>query len=406
MNRVAITGVGAISCLGNSRAEITDSLYNGRSGIVSCPERKEYGFRSSLTGRIKELDPSDLPARKARKTMTEHTVQAYVAVKQAIAEAGLAESDLQNDMTGLVFGCDSSAVDCFEQASIVKDKKNTGALGSGYIFKSMTSNITMNLNVMLQCKGACWTISSACSSGGHAIGQASDLIRTGRQDIVICGGAQELNWQSICGFDSLDAFSTSEDSPETASRPFSKDRNGLVPSGGAAVVILENFDNAVKRGANIIGEVIGYGFSSDGMNISVPDSDGLFRAMKMAVRTANIDIADVDYICAHATSTPLGDNSEAKAIADLFGDNSVKVSSLKAMCGHELWMAGASQVVYSAYMAAGGFTSANINFSGPDEESARLNILTDRDNVPPGMVVCNSAGFGGTNSSLIIKYAV
>ena len=403
--KVVITGVGAISCLGNTREEISDSLYNGRSGIVSCPERAEYGFRSCLTGMIQNFDPSKVLGRKARKAMTEYTVQAYAAVLQAVSESGLDLEDLQNDMTGLVFGCDSSALDCYKQASIVKEKKDTGALGSGYIFKSMTSNITMNLNVLLQSKGACWSISSACSSGGHAVGQAADLIRLGRQDVVICGGAQELNWQSICGFDSLDAFSLNVN-PSCASRPFSNDRDGLVPSGGAAAIVLESYENAVKRGARIIGEVAGYGFSSDGANISVPDSDGLSRSMKMALKESKLEPGEIDYVCAHATSTPLGDSSEARAIAGVFGDKTVRVSSLKSMCGHELWMAGASQIVYTACMADKGFTSANINFNGPDEDSFRLNILTERDNEPPRVVMCNSAGFGGTNSSLIIKYAI
>ncbi|MBN2064757.1 MAG: beta-ketoacyl-[acyl-carrier-protein] synthase family protein [Sedimentisphaerales bacterium] len=405
-HRVVITGIGAISCLGCDLDTIADSLYHGRSGIVCDTERKALGFRSGLTGAIKGFEPNKYACRKTRKTMTLYTIQSYAAVLQALALSGLAPESLQNEMTGLLFGSDSSALDCYEQASLTANRKDTGILGSGYIFKAMTSNITMNLNVLLKTKGACWTISSACSSSGHAIGQGADLIRSGRQEIVICGGAQEINWQSVCGFDSLNAFSVREDKPELASRPFSHDRDGLVPSGGAAAVILESFDSAYRRGAVILGEISGYGFSSDGGNISVPDSDGLFRSMTMALKNAGMSPEQIDYICAHATSTPLGDAEEAKAINRVFTTDSPRVSSLKGMCGHELWMAGAGQVVYTTIMAMKGFTAPNINFTGPDKHSEKLNILTETDNYPPVGVICNSAGFGGTNSSLVINYAI
>lgn len=406
MSRVAITGVGAISCLGNDRESIAKSLYEGRSGIVSDPERAKLGFRSCLTGEIKDFDPRRYASRKMCKTMTLFSVQSYAAAMQAIEQSGLESEALQNDRTGVIFGCDSSSLAAYEQATLTEDNRSTGVLGSGFVFQAMTSNITMNLNVILKTKGACWTISSACSSSGHAVGQAADLIRSGRQDRIICGGAQEINWQFICSFDSLDALSVGGGRPEEASRPFSFDRDGLVPSGGAAAIMLENYDIAQKRGAKILGEVCGYGFSSDGGNISVPDTDGIRRAMAMAIQSSDIEASEIDYVCAHATSTPVGDGVEAVAIDSLFGDRKPGVSSLKGMCGHELWMAGAGQIVYTTIMAEKGFVAPNINFSGPDEYSCKLDIVTETRNAGPGMALCNSAGFGGTNSSLVVRYEV
>jgi 3-oxoacyl-[acyl-carrier-protein] synthase-1 len=280
MFRVAITGIGAISSLGCDLVGIAESLYHGRSGIVCDPKRKELGFRSSLTSAIHGFDPARYVNRKMRKTMTLFTIQSYAAALQAIDQTGLDPEDLKNEKTGLVIGCDSSCLASYEQAAITKDSKNAGGLDSGHIFRSMTSNVTMNLNVLFGTKGACWTISSACSSGGHAVGQAAELIRNGKQELVICGGAQEINWHSMCGFDSLDAFSVHEHKPQEASRPFSYDRDGLVPGGGAAVIILENYDIARRRNATILGEICGYGFSSDGYNVSIPDKDGMRRAKR------------------------------------------------------------------------------------------------------------------------------
>lgn len=392
--------------MGCDRERIAESLYHGRSGIVCDPKRKELGFRSSLTGEIKDFEPGRHVTRKQRKSMTLFAIQSYAAALQAIEHAGLEPEDLQNEKNGLIFGCDSSCLTAYEQATMTKESKSTGVLGSGYVFRSMTSNVTMNLNILLKTRGACWTISSACSSSGHAVGQAADLIRAGKQERILCGGAQEINWHFICSFDSLNALSVRDEKPEEASRPFSHDRDGLVPGGGAAAIILENYDVARQRDAKILGEICGYGFSSDGCNISVPDVDGMRRAMTMALESANTEAETVDYVCAHATSTPIGDGVEAMAIDSVFGGHKPSVSSLKSICGHELWMAGAAQVVYTTIMANKGFTAPNINFTGPDEYSRKLNIITETINVPPRMALCNSAGFGGTNSSLIVSYEV
>ncbi len=404
MNRVAITGVGIVSCLGTSQGAVATGLYRGESAVGIDPERVALGFRSPLTTRIDGFDATRHLNRKARKTMTDFAVQAHAAVMEAVGAARLDPKDLQNNRTGLVFGCDSNCRAAIEQVDLVRQHHTTSVIGSGHVFCSMTSNITMNLNALLKTQGACWTLSAACSSGGHALGQAADLIRLGRQDRVVCGGAQELNWHSMCSFDALDAFSTRVDAPRKACRPFDANRDGLVPGGGAAAVVLERYDLAQKRGGPILGEILGYGFSSDGANVSVPSEGGLFQAMTAAIHEAELSLDAVDYVCAHATGTPVGDGVEALGIHRLFGEaHRPMVASLKGMVGHELWMAGASQVVYCVLMAQKGFTVPSVNFEQPDPYSEKLRILTERVEQPPRVVLCNSAGFGGTNASLVLR---
>ncbi len=404
MNRVAITGVGIVSCLGTDKETVAQRLYRGESAVEIDPERVALGFRSPLTTRVADFDPARYLNRKARKTMTDYAVHAYAATIDAIRDADLDPEDLQNDRTGLIFGCDSSCLAAIEQVDLVRQYNTTSVIGSGHVFCSMTSNATMNLNALLKTQGACWTLSAACSSGGHAVGQAADLIRLGRQDRVICGGAQELNWQSMCSFDALDAFSTQVSTPHEACRPFDAGRDGLVPGGGAAALVLERYDLAQERQVAVLGEVLGYGFSSDGVNVSAPSEAGLLRAMASAVQEAGLPIEEVDYVCAHATGTPVGDGVEALGIYNLFGDtHHPAVASLKGMVGHELWMAGAAQVVYCILMAQHGFMAKSTNFEQPDEYSQKLRILTDRLDQPPRVVLCNSAGFGGTNACLAVR---
>jgi 3-oxoacyl-[acyl-carrier-protein] synthase-1 len=403
MHRVAITGIGIISCLGNDPETVGETLRQGRSGIVTDKSRIKLGFRSPLTGMINGFDPEKYLSKKHRKTMPDFAVHAFAAVINALKMSGLDQDDIQNQDTGLIFGCDSSCIAAIEQVDLLREHKETKSIGSGLIFRSMTSTVTMNLNTILKTKGACWTISSACSSGGHAIGQAAGLIALGQQDIVICGGAQEINWESMCSFDGLGAFSVRIDNPAAASRPFDINRDGLVPSGGAAALVLERYDLAKKRGVKILGEIIGYAFSSDGCSLSVPSQDGLERAMTKALKTAGIKPSNIDYICAHATSTPAGDAAEADNIYNVFGEDSPWVSSTKSMTGHELWMSGASQVVYSVIMARQGFIAPNINFERPDKSSEKLKIVEKTIDFPPRKVLCNSAGFGGTNACIIIS---
>ncbi|MBN2644645.1 MAG: beta-ketoacyl-[acyl-carrier-protein] synthase family protein [Desulfuromonadaceae bacterium] len=402
--RVAITGVGVVSCLGCGCEAVSAALRAGRSGIVVDEERLELGFRSPLTGTIRGFDPKDWLGRKERKTMTDFSVQAYAATREALTLAGVADEDLRNPDTGLIFGCDSSCLAGIEQVELLRQSRETKAIGSGHIFRSMTSNITMNLNTLLGTQGACWSLSSACSSGGHAVGQAADLIASGRQQRVICGGAQEINWQSMCSFDGLGAFSTARDEPQKACRPFSADRDGLVPSGGAAALVLEEYELARRRGARIFGEVLSYAFSSDGEHLSVPSRGGLQRAMNGVLQRAGLQPGQIDYICAHATATPAGDGAEADNIHAVFGDAKPWVSSTKSMTGHELWMSGAAQVVYSTLMARDGFIAPNLNFTTPDDHSRGLRIVTQTVDESPRRVLCNSAGFGGTNACLVLGF--
>lgn len=404
-HRVAITGLGIVSSLGTTVDAVADALYAGKSGIAVDPERAGRGFLSPLAGLVRDFTPRYPLSRKQRKTMPEFAEWAAEAAFQALAQSGLDPDDLRNPETGVIFGCDSSAMAAIEQTAELERTGTTTALGSGQVFRSMTSCVSMNLNVLLRTQGACWTVSGACASGGHALGQAADLIRTGRQDRVVCGGAQEINWQSMCSFDGLGAFSVRVSDPESASRPFDAARDGLVPGGGAAAVILERYGLAQKRGARILGEVLGYGFSSDGENISIPSATGLGRAMRMAMREAGCAAADISYVCAHATSTPAGDGREAENLLDVFGGRRVPVSSIKSMTGHELWMSGASQAVYACIMAERGFTAMNRNFEQGDEITSRLNVITRTLEEPPKTALCNAAGFGGTNSCLILAFS-
>jgi len=403
MYRVAITGIGIISCLGITVEDVGTALRSGKSGIAIDEERVRRGFRSPLTGVIKGFTPHATLSRKQLKTMPDFAVQAYTAALDALSMSGLDPRDIQNGETGLIFGCDSSCIAAIEQTKMLNNVGETKLLGSGLVFRSMTSTVTMNLNTLLKTKGACWSISSACSSGGHAVGQAADLIALGRQERVICGGAQEINWESMCSFDGISAFSTRTDRPEAACRPFDANRDGLVPSGGAAALVLERHDLAEKRGAGILGEILSYGFSSDGGNISVPSQEGITAALQQALKRAAIQPSDVEYICAHATSTPLGDAVEAASISSVFGERTPYVSSIKSMTGHELWMSGASQVVYTVIMAQQGFIAPNANFETPDRFSEKLNIVREAVHIAPGVALCTSAGFGGTNSCLILK---
>ena len=401
--RVVITGMGIYSCLGKNLEEVRDSLYNGKSGIIFDPIRKEMGFRSALTAGIEVPDLKKELNRNQRVFMPEQAKYAYVATSEALVNAKLDQDYLDSHEVGLFYGNDSSADAVVKGVDTMRDKKDTTLIGSGAIFQSMNSTVTMNLACLFKLKGMNMTVSAACASGSHAIGLGALLIRNGLQDIVICGGAQEVNPFSIGSFDGISAFSVRENDPTKASRPFDRDRDGLVPGGGAATVIIEDYESAVKRGAPILAEVLGYGFSSNGDHISVPNVDGPSRSLLMAIREAGIDINSIGYVNAHATSTPVGDQNEARAIDAVFGDHKPEVTSTKSQTGHEMWMAGASEIIYSTLMMKNDFIAANINFENPDEASASLNIPAERVSKHFDTFLSNSFGFGGTNSTLIIK---
>ena len=403
MKRVVITGMGIYSCIGKNLDEVRDSLYKGRSGIVVDPLRKEYGYRSGLTGFVEKPDLKGKLDRRARIMLPEQGEYAYMATVEALQNAGINADFIAANEIGILYGNDSSGKAVIEANNIIREKKDTMLVGSGAVFQTMNSTVTMNLATIFKLRGINFTISAACASGSHSIGLGYHFIKTGLQDFVVCGGAQEVNHLSMGTFDALSAFSVHETTPEKASRPFDRDRDGLIPSGGAATLILESFESAQKRGATILGEVIGYGFSSNGGHISNPTVEGPVRSLHMAMKDAGIYSKEIDYINAHATSTPAGDASEAKAINEVFAEYKPLVSSTKSMTGHECWMAGASEIVYSVLMMQNAFVAPNINFENPDEDSAKLNIA--KTTIEKNIVVflSNSFGFGGTNSSLIIR---
>ncbi len=403
MNRVVITGMGIYSSIGKNLEEVNDSLYRGRSGIILDPARKAFGYQSALTGKLERPVLKGMIDRRSRVCMPEHAEYAYISTVEALKTAGLNNDYLEQNEVGILFGNDSSMYPVVECVDIVRDKKDSTLVGSGSVFQSMNSTVTMNLSVIFKLRGINFTLSGACASGSHSIGMGYFLIRHGYQSTIICGGAQEANIYCVVSFDGLGAFSKHESEPEKASRPFDRRRDGLIPSGGAATVILENLDHALKRGAPILGEVTGYGFSSDGVHISVPDVDGPVRAILMALKDAGIEPRDVDYINAHATSTPLGDQNEARAIARVFGKDTPPVSSTKSMTGHEMWMAGASEIVYSLLMMQNSYVAPNINMEEPDEYSAALNIIRQTTPMEFNTFLSNSFGFGGTNSCLVIR---
>ncbi len=403
MKRVAITGLGIYSVLGKTLEEVTQSLYEGKSGIISDPSRLELGFRSTLTGYLERPKLKGVLSRRERICLAEQGEYAYMATKDALLHAGLDNDFLQKNEVGILYGNDSSTVPVINGIDTVREKKDTMLVGSGSIFQAMNSTVTMNLAVIFKLRGINFTVSAACASGAHAIGLAANFIRSGLQKTIICGGAQEVNAWSTGSFDGLGAFSVRLDEPQKASRPFDANRDGLVPSGGAASLILEDYDQAVARGAKILGEVAGYGFSSNGDHISVPNVDGPYRSLKMAIEDAGMSPNEIDYINAHATSTPAGDGKEAQALTKLFGPYNTPVSSTKSMTGHEMWMGGASEVIYSLLMAKNGFIAPNINFEKPDEFSKDLNIINKTQPAEINTFLSNSFGFGGTNSSLVIK---
>lgn len=405
MRRVVITGMGIWSCIGESCSEVEQSLRSGKSGIGIDPLRTEYGYRSPLTGIVRRPSLKGILDRKQREFLAEEGEYAYMATKEAVENAGLDADMLEKCGAGIIYGNDSTAEAVIRGHERILEKKDTTLVGAASIFRSMNSTVTMNLSTIFRLKGINMTVSAACASGSHAIGLAAMLIRSGLQKVVIAGGAQETNYFSMASFDGISAFSMRTDEPARASRPFDRYRDGLVPSGGAASLVLEDYGHAVERGAVILAEVLGYGFSSNGGMISSASAEGSEKAMRMALDEAGLSPDRIDYVNAHATSTVQGDMCEAIAIDRLFGRYRTPVSSTKGMTGHECWMAGASETVYSILMMRGGFIAPNINFTEPDEYSAPLNIVAETAKADIRCFLSNSFGFGGTNSALIVGRA-
>ena len=402
MHRVVITGMGIYSCIGKNLSEVRQSLYEGRSGIILDPERKELGFRSALTGFVETPDLKNFLHRRDRVGMHQPAMFAYMSTREALEQAQLDVDFLEKNETGIIFGNDSTTGSVIETIDKARKKKDNTLIGSGDIFQNMNCTVNMNLATIYKLKGINFTLSAACASGSHSIGMGYLLIRQGLQERVICGGAQEINPYAMTSFDGLGTFSTRESDPQKASRPFDKNRDGLIPSGGAATVIIESLEAAQRRGATILAEIVGYGFSSNGDHISNPSFDGQHRSLLMAMNQAAIKPSEIDYVNAHATSTPAGDGIEAKVIGEVIS-HQVPVSSTKSMTGHECWMAGASEVIYSMLMMQNNFIAPNINFEEPDDDTATINVVAQTKEQNINCFLSNSFGFGGTNSALIVR---
>lgn len=400
MQRVAITGIGIVSSIGNNKNEVLDSLRQGRSGVELVPERRELGFTSCLAGTIKNFVPPVMPKENQRQ-MGRGGFLAVQAAREAIEDAGLDSGLIAHERTGTIVANSGNMQDIYQliYRKVVERKKLTAMA----LARTMASTISANLSVLFGMRGQCMTLANACASGATAIGQGAQAIRLGIQDRMLVGGAQEGSWEYDILFDALRVFSRREDDPTGASRPFDKSRDGLVPSAGAGFVILENYDQAVARRARIYAELIGYATNSDGAKMTTPSGEGSIRCMQLVLADARVNADEIDYINAHATSTPVGDAAEAEGIYEIFGSKPL-VSSTKSMTGHEIGAAGATEIIYSLLMMAEGFVAPSINLYEPDEACHGLHLVANEAvDASLNLIMSNSFGFGGVNTALILK---
>ena len=416
MRHVVVTGMGIWSCIGQNLQTVTESLKQGHSGVIFDPKRMEYGLHSGLVGNVPRPDLKPLLPRKFRATMSEDSEYAYMAARQAFEQAGISDEYLRQNEIGIIFGNDAN-MHMLDYMQVMEEEHDSSLIGPNALFQGETSSVTMNLSTIFHLKGINFCVGAACASSSHAIGLASLLIQQGKQDAILVGGSCVLDMRGSAATDAIEAISHNNEHPELASRPFDKDRDGMVPSGGAAALVLEDYEHAMARGATILAEVYGYGFSSNGTDeISMPSADAEYIAMKRAIEDAGLQPSDIDYVNAHGTSTPLGDIEEAKALTRLFVEENPMsniqcpifnkkpyVSSTKSMTGHENWMAGASEVVYSILMMQNGFVAPNINLEQKIDEAKDLNIVTKTIFTPIRTVLSNSSGMGGTNSALVFR---
>jgi 3-oxoacyl-[acyl-carrier-protein] synthase-1 len=400
MRRIAITGMGILSSIGIGCHEVLASLQEGRSGIEFIPERKVLGFRGALGGRIKGLGPPSVPKRNLRQ-MGPGSYLAVHAVQQALEDARLVMPQVQSDRTGIVIGNIGNMQDIYLQCRMFHDR--TQKLGGTAYQKVMADSVSANLSVLLGTKGYSLTVSAACATGAVAVGQAAQLIGGGFQDICICGGVQEDSWEYFCQFDALQVFSMRDDEPTKASRPFDRHRDGFVPSAGCGILILEELEAARKRGARIYAELLGYAFANDGYDMTAPSGEGSVRCMEQALRAAGVTPEQVDYVNAHATSTPIGDIVEAHAIAKVFG-NRPYVSSTKSMTGHEQGASGSNEIIYTLLMMDHDFVAPNINLEELDTQCKGINLVANQA-IPTKIqtAASNAFGFGGANTCIILK---
>ncbi|MFC3025575.1 beta-ketoacyl-ACP synthase I [Vibrio zhugei] len=399
MKRVVITGMGIISSIGNNVEEVLASLKAGKSGITASEEFKEHGLRSQVWGDLK-INPAEHIDRKRMRFMGDAASYAYLALEQAIENSGLSPEQVSNDRTGIIAG--SGGASGFNQAVAVDTAREKGVkrVGPYMVTRTMASTVSACLATPFKIRGINYSISSACATSAHCIGNAMELIQLGKQDVVFAGGGEELNWTSSIMFDGMGALSTKyNDTPEKASRTYDANRDGFVISGGGGMVVLEELEHALARGATIYGEVVGYGATSDGYDMVAPSGEGAVRCMKMAMQ----GIDSVDYVNTHGTSTPVGDVKELGAIQEIFGQNSPAISATKAMTGHALGAAGVHEAIYSMLMLNHNFVTPSINIEELDEAAHGLDIVTETREQELNTVMSNSFGFGGTNATLVMK---
>ena len=396
--------MGIWSCLGTTLDEVRKSLYEGKSGIIFSQERMDAGFRSPFCADVPKVDLKPYVNRNFRQFMPEEAQYAYMATRDALAAARLEQDYIDSHEVGIIYGNDSVAEATMKALDKFRQFGSTAACGSGAIFQSMNSTVTMNLACLFHLKGINLTASAACASGSQSIGLAWLLIKNGLQDCVVCGGAQEANMYGVASFDGIQSFALRDDNDATkASRPFDSQRNGLVPGGGAATLVVESYESAVKRGAPILAEIVSWGFSGNGDHISTPNVAGPARSLELCLEKSGIQVKEIGYVNAHATSTKIGDSREAQAIAQIFGDYRVPVTSTKSQTGHEMWMAGASEIIYTMLMMKNDFIAGNVNFENPDDETACVNVIPETIEAHFDTFLSNSFGFGGTNSTLIVR---
>ncbi|MCG9639158.1 beta-ketoacyl-ACP synthase I [Vibrio sp. Isolate34] len=404
MKRVVITGMGIVSSIGNNVEEVLASLKEGKSGITASEQFKENGLRSQVWGNLK-MNPADHIDRKKMRFMGDAAAFAYLSMEQAIADSGLTEDQVSNDRTGIVAGSGgASSLNQVNAVDIIREK-GVKRVGPYMVPRTMASTVSACLATPFKIRGVNYSMSSACATSAHCIGHAMELIQLGKQDVVFAGGGEELDWSLTMMFDAMGALSTKyNDTPELASRTYDADRDGFVISGGGGMLVIEELEHAIARGAKIYGEIVGYGATSDGYDMVAPSGEGAVRCMKMAMQ--NVD--GVDYVNTHGTSTPVGDVKELGAIQEVFsqgngGGNSPAISATKAMTGHALGAAGVHEAIYSTLMLDNGFIAPSINVSNLDEAAAGLDIVTEAREQELTTVMSNSFGFGGTNATLVIK---
>ncbi len=401
MKRVVITGLGVISSIGNNKEEVLESLKAGKSGIEFVPEFAEVGMRSQVAGTIK-LNPAELIDRKIYRFMGDAAAYAYLSMKEAIEDSGLTEEQVSNDRTGLVIGAGTgSAHSQLVACDAVRGPRGVKAVGPYAVTKTMASSVSACLATPYKIRGVNYSISSACATSAHCIGHAMELIQLGKQDVVFAGGAEELSWECATEFNAMGAVSTKyNETPTKASRAYDANRDGFVIAGGGAVVVVEELEHALARGAKIYAEIVGYGATSDGYDMVAPSGEGAERCMRQAMATVN---GEIEYINVHGTSTPVGDVKELGAIRNVFGDKTPAISSTKSMTGHSLGAAGAHEAIYSLLMLDNNFIAPSINIETLDEQAQGMNIVTERQDKALTTVMSNSFGFGGTNACLVFQ---